>query len=157
MSQPHSPHALGLLQFEVDGQTFAIAVTDLAGVEQRQDLALADAGLGASQRPTHAPLVDLGQLFFGKSRIPDGGSVLIARAGTQVCALLVDRVLPGTVVPGGERQPMPDTLVNNDLPFSGMFFKPDQWVLIVDTPRLVEWIGGLDPTAVVEASHEHVG
>lgn len=156
MNESHGAHALGLLQFEVGRQVFAIAVGDLAGVEQRHDLAPAEFDLaGTDQRSTHAPLIDVGELFFGHSHIMEGGSVLVAKTATHLAALLVDRVLPGTVVPGIQRHPLPAALAPFALPFSGLFFKPDQWVLIVDTARLLDMIGARSPSALVEVAREH--
>jgi hypothetical protein len=157
MSDSSGAQSYSLLQFEVEEQLFAIEVTDLAGVQQRQNLPPNSGGWASdSALSGYAELVDLGYLFFGRHRELGGGSVLIAQAGYQLCPLLVDRVLPGTIVPSGERLPLPPPLADLELPFSGIFFKPDQWVVVVDTIPLMERISGLYPEAIIEAVLEHV-
>jgi chemotaxis signal transduction protein len=157
MSEPQSAHSLGLLQFEVDEQLFAIAITDLAGVRQRQDLHPNGGGsAGGNSGSGYAALVDLGKLFFGKTVGSEGGSVLVAQAGDRLCPLLVDRVLPGTIVPSADRHPLPPPMADFDVPFTGIFFKSEQWVIIVDTRRLIERISVQYPQAIVEAILEHI-
>ena len=157
MSASDTSQLSGLLQFEVDGQVFAILVADLAGVRQMSEISQGDAAdtLPSNFR-THAFPVDLSLMFFGYTATAESRSVLVAQASGRLCPLVVDRVLPGTVDPLLERHAMPEPLASLGLPFSGMFFKSDQWVVILDTSRLIDQVASLSPESIVEAAYERV-
>lgn len=143
---------LRYLLVEVASQTFVIPMDNVTAVHLLTD-GQVDTPLSVPDESAMMQAIVLAGLFWGTGRTSDPVYAVVITAQTGICAIAVDAVRPVSAAVADDCFPLPPLIAVLNLPFTGVIRQPGDLTLIIDPPRLIEWVRRISPDLVMEHSH----